>query len=160
MLYTPKKVLKIIVAGNGGIGKTTLMKSFCYDRYAEDEKLKDDLLEGMNLFNSRAGRRKLAKGDITYIFPPYVAFFYRILSDEKSRIYVERFTSPLEEGSFTFDLFDNEGFYLQRVKTSLFPAIIRDGLFYVIEQNPETGIESINRYRITNWAQIKEKAKL
>ena len=119
---------------------------------AEDEKLKDDLLEGMNLFYSRAGRRKLAKGDITYIFPPYVAFFYRIFSDEKGRIYVERFTSPLEEGSFTCDLFDNEGFYLQRVKTPLFPAIIREGLFYVIEQNPETGIEIINRYRIANWA--------
>jgi len=32
-------VLKIIVAGNGGIGKTTLMKSFCYNEYAEDQKL-------------------------------------------------------------------------------------------------------------------------
>ncbi len=39
MYSGPKKVLKIIVAGNGGIGKTTLMKSFCYKEYAEDEKL-------------------------------------------------------------------------------------------------------------------------
>ncbi len=127
---------------------------------AEDEKLKDDLLEGMNLLNSRYGRRKLAKGDISYIFPSYVAFFYRICGDDKGRIYVERFTSPLEEGGFTCDLFDNEGFYLYRIKTPLFPAIIRDGFFYIIEQNPETGIEIINRYRITNWKQIKEKADL
>ena len=39
MYSTPKKVLKIIVAGNGGIGKTTLMKSFCYREYAEDQRL-------------------------------------------------------------------------------------------------------------------------
>lgn len=127
---------------------------------AEDEKLKDDLLEGMNLFYSRSGRRKLAKGDISYIFPPYVAFFYRICGDDKGRIYVERFTSPLEEGSFTCDLFDSEGFYLYRIKTPLFPAIIRDGFFYVIEENPETGIVKVIRYRITNWEQIKERAKL
>lgn len=34
-----KKVLKIIVAGNGGIGKTTLLKLFCYNQYCEDERL-------------------------------------------------------------------------------------------------------------------------
>ena len=127
---------------------------------AEDEKLKDDLLGGMNLFYSRAGRRKIAKGDIFYDFPPYVAFFHRIFSDDKDRIYVERFNSPLKEGDFTCDLFNNEGFYLYRVKTPLFPAIIRDGFFYVIEQNSETGIDKVDRYRINNWEQIKERANL
>ena len=34
-----KKVLKIIVAGNGGIGKTTLLKLFCYNQYSDDERL-------------------------------------------------------------------------------------------------------------------------
>ncbi len=34
-----KKVLKLIIAGDGGIGKTTLMKSFCYDQFIEDQKI-------------------------------------------------------------------------------------------------------------------------
>ncbi len=35
-----KKVWKVICAGNGGIGKTTLLKAFCYNsQYADDERL-------------------------------------------------------------------------------------------------------------------------
>ncbi len=33
--YT-KKVSKIIIAGNGGIGKTTLLKAFCYNQYSQN----------------------------------------------------------------------------------------------------------------------------
>jgi small GTP-binding protein len=39
MLASAKKVLKIVLAGNGGIGNTTLAKKFCYNEYAEDEGL-------------------------------------------------------------------------------------------------------------------------
>ena len=39
MNLNSKRVIKIIVAGNGGIGKTSLMKTFCYKKYSEDEKL-------------------------------------------------------------------------------------------------------------------------
>ncbi len=36
---TKKKVFKIIVAGDGGIGKTTLLKRFCYHEYCDEQKL-------------------------------------------------------------------------------------------------------------------------
>ena len=34
-----KKVLKIVIAGDGGIGKTTYLKSFCYNQYGDDQTL-------------------------------------------------------------------------------------------------------------------------
>lgn len=39
MFASGKKVLKIVVAGNGGIGKTTLLRKFCYHEYSDDERL-------------------------------------------------------------------------------------------------------------------------
>ena len=34
-----EKTFKIVIAGNGGIGKTTLLKRFCYNQYSEEQKL-------------------------------------------------------------------------------------------------------------------------
>ena len=34
-----KRVSKIVVAGDGGIGKTTLLKKFCYNQYSAKERL-------------------------------------------------------------------------------------------------------------------------
>jgi small GTP-binding protein len=34
-----KKVLKIVIAGDGGIGKTTYLKYFCYNNYSDDQTL-------------------------------------------------------------------------------------------------------------------------
>jgi len=34
-----KKTSKIVVSGNGGIGKTTLVKTFCYNQYFDNQKL-------------------------------------------------------------------------------------------------------------------------
>jgi Ras-related protein Rab-18 len=33
-----KRIRKIVIAGNDGIGKTTLMRLFCYNYYCEEEK--------------------------------------------------------------------------------------------------------------------------
>ena len=34
-----KKLLKVIIAGEGGIGKTTLLNKFCHNQYVEDQSL-------------------------------------------------------------------------------------------------------------------------
>ena len=40
-------MLKIIVAGNGGIGKTTMLRKFCYD---DDYRLDERLTVGSEVF--------------------------------------------------------------------------------------------------------------
>ena len=34
-----KKISKIIISGNGGVGKTTLMRFFCYNKCCDDQRL-------------------------------------------------------------------------------------------------------------------------
>jgi len=90
-------------------------------------------------------------------FPPHRPFFMRILCDDRERIYVMRFKSILDERKgYDFDIFSKEGYYLYKTFIPYFPHIIKNGFLYTRITSEETGEESIKRYKIKNWQNIKE----
>jgi len=95
--------------------------------------------------------------DVSLKFPDYMAYFYSMITDDKSRIYVRK--NPVSRESDTnheYDVFNKEGLYLYRINADHYPGVIKDGYIYTRIVNEETGLEQIKRYRIKNWDKIKE----
>lgn len=83
-------------------------------------------------------------------------FCSNLLSDEKGRIYVERFKPVTEKGtSFTYEIFNRKGEYLYRLSLDFKIDLIKNGYIYTVSTNEETGEIKIIRYKIENWNEIK-----
>jgi len=83
-------------------------------------------------------------------------FSSNLLSDEKGRIYVERFKPVTEKGGpFIYDIFNSKGEYLYRLSLDFKIELIKNGYIYTISINEETGEIKIIRYKIENWNEIK-----
>ncbi len=106
---------------------------------------------------------KISRGEIErgLFFPKNKPFFNQLLADDKERIYVKRLTSsaldkePPKE--YTFDIFSREGRCLHRAKMPFIPLLIRNGHLYQIKMDEEAGLTKILRYKIRNWAELKEE---
>ena len=86
------------------------------------------------------------------------AFFNKVLTDDKQRLYVQRVKSVFDEtDEFEFDIFNRDGYYLYRVELPFSPEIIKNGHIYDIYTNEDTGEVRIKRFKIVNWDQIKNK---
>jgi hypothetical protein len=95
--------------------------------------------------------------EISLKFPDYMPYFYSIITDDKSRIYVRK--NPISRESNTnheYDVFNKEGRYIYKIHLNHYPDVIKNGYIYTRIANEETGLEQIKRYRIKNWDQIKE----
>ena len=96
--------------------------------------------------------------EISLKFPDYKPYFYSIITDDISRIYVRK--NPVSRESNTnheFDVFNKEGMYLYKIHLNYYPDVIKNGYLYTIVVNEENGLEQIKRYRIKNWGKIKEE---
>jgi len=73
------------------------------------------------------------------------------------RIFLQKPKSVLhEEIDNYFDLFNQEGYYLYKIKIhEISPDIIKKGFAYTFKANPDTGYYKIERFRIKNWDKIK-----
>lgn len=90
-------------------------------------------------------------------FPPHRPFFNTILADDKGRIYVERVKSILDKSEgIQFDIFSRDGYYLYKTDLPFSPELIKDGFLYYIHSTEETGGIVLQRFKIHNWAEIKE----
>jgi hypothetical protein len=90
-------------------------------------------------------------------FPPHRPFFNTILADDKGRIYVERVKSILDKRKrIQFDIFSRDGYYLYKTDLPFSPELIKDGFLYHILSIEETGGIVLQRFKIHNWAEIKE----
>lgn len=89
-------------------------------------------------------------------FPETRPFCSNLLSDEKGRIYVERFKPVTEKGaSFTYDVFNTKGEYLYRFSLDFKINVINNGYIYTVSINEETGNIKIIRYKIEKWNEIQ-----
>lgn len=104
-------------------------------------------------------RLKLKKSDIKkrFEFLKNKPFFSWMLKDDIGRIYISEYRKqPFTGKSLFYDLFNNEGYYLYRVKMpSHIDMIIKNGNIYRVTHDPDTGYYKVKRYKIKNWEQIK-----
>lgn len=83
-------------------------------------------------------------------------FCSNLLSDEKGRIYVERFKPVTEKGGgFNYDIFNTRGEYLYKLSLPFKINLLKNGYIYTVSINEETGEIKIIRYQIENWNKIK-----
>ena len=114
----------------------------------------DLIMESLEKNNTPILRKDI---EDTLYFQKHRAFFDIILVDDKQRIYIQKIKSVLDDtGLFTFDIFNQEGYYLYRTQLPFVPEIIRDGYLYNIHTPEETEVTEIKRYRINNWMSLKD----
>ncbi len=79
-----------------------------------------------------------------------------ILSDEKGRIYVERFKPVPEKGRpYTYEIFNKNGEFLYTLTLNYKIDLIKNECIYTISTHEETGQIKIARYKVENWDKIK-----
>jgi len=89
-------------------------------------------------------------------FPKHYSFFFGFQTDDKSRIYVRKMKSPLDEYKGVYcDIFSKDGYFLYRAKLP-HSGVIKNECLYRTARDEETGYIKIKRYKIINWDQIME----
>jgi hypothetical protein len=109
-------------------------------------------------------RRKLKNSRIPGYMPPeYKPHFYMIWCDSRGRIYVQRnraHTTVRGKGSIDIsekevDIFNKDGYFLYKTTLPRNTRVIKDGFLYSYKADEEGGFESVLRYKIKNWDQIR-----
>ena len=115
--------------------------------------------ERIDRMNERGGVQ-WAVGDLKklYKFAKYKPFFTNIKTDDAGHIYLQKPKSVVKSEEDTyFNFFNKEGYYLYRVKIhEVNPRVIKNGCIYTFRTDPDTDYYKVERYRITNWDQIKD----
>jgi len=82
----------------------------------ERERVKDRIKEGIMMQGHYVP-------EISIKFPDYKAYFYSIITDDKSRIYVRKNPRSREPNTnHEYDVFDKEGIYLYRINLDHYPG--------------------------------------
>ncbi len=106
------------------------------------------------------GNIQWSAGDLKkmYKFAKYKPFFSSIKTDDTGHIFLQKPKSVVKSEEDTyFDFFNKEGYYLYRVKIrEVNPRVIKNGCIYTFRTDPDTDYYKVERYRITNWDQIKD----
>ena len=121
----------------------------------EITKNERDRIKNQEIWNIR--KRGYYVSELPIKFPNYKPYFYSIITDDKSRIYVRK--NPVSRESNTnheYDVFNKEGLYLYKANFNHYPDVIKNGCVYTRIANEETGEEQAKRFRIKNWSRLKE----
>jgi hypothetical protein len=92
-------------------------------------------------------------------------YFFAILGDSSGRIYAQRNfaynKNPVQDDvPKSVDVFGDDGTFIYRTSLPPNTRVIRDGYLYSFSVDWEGGLESVHRYRIKNWGQIKTKSDI
>ncbi len=125
----------------------------------ERNKIIDVLMDNIK---SRPSARQEARAELEkrVLISKFRPFFDEIRMDENGNIYAEKLTSYLsEDKSYEFDLFNEMGHYLYRLKVPAGAAnlkIIKWGYVFCSPYSEDIGYFQVKRYKIKNWDQIKK----
>jgi hypothetical protein len=90
------------------------------------------------------------------VFPDHRPFFANIMNDDAGRLYVVKATSILDKDApRPIDVFSKDGIFLYRMTWNFVPAAIKNGFFYEVHTDKETGEITIVRHKIKNWDAVK-----
>jgi hypothetical protein len=94
--------------------------------------------------------------EISIEFPTQMPFYYSIITDDQTRIYVRTNPSDRQPNlNHEYDLFNKDGFYLYKMRSNIYPDVIKSGHLYSRIEAADSRMEQIKRYKIKNWNQIK-----
>jgi len=91
-------------------------------------------------------------------------YFFMIMCDSRGRIYVQKNLprqmfagkGAVDISGKEVDVFSKDGYFLYETWLPANTFVIKEGFLYAYEMNEETGLESIKRFKINNWEQMKE----
>jgi len=83
------------------------------------------------------------------IIPKYHGAFRAFACDEKNRLYVGTFEKTEDGKGYFYDVFDEEGKYINKLPLTIRPRIWKKGKLYALEENEE-GYQLVKRYKV-NW---------
>jgi len=122
----------------------------------EDEYVKKQLERR----RARGGSIQWSEGDLRklYKFAKYKPFYTNIFMDDEGHLFLPKPKSVLDpEKDTSFDLFNQEGYYLHKIKIhEIRLEVIKKGFIYTYRTDPDSGYYKVERYRIKNWDQVKD----
>jgi len=93
--------------------------------------------------------------------PEQKPYFYALLADSESRIYVRRVSiegirgrGPVDLRPVAVDVFSKDGYYLFNTTLPPNTGQIRDGMIYCYTLNEGSGEERVKRLKIKNWPEL------
>lgn len=93
--------------------------------------------------------------------PEQKPYFYALLADSESRIYVRRVSiegirgrGPVDLRPVDVDVFSKDGYYLFNTTLPPNTGQIRDGMIYCYTLNEGSGEERVKRLKIKNWPDL------
>ncbi len=110
----------------------------------------------VDLTRSDIAKRGMTVPEMSIEFPAHAPYFYSIITDDQSRIYVRTNLAPLEPNTdHEYDVFNKEGLYLYKIRSSYYPNVIKNSCLYTRSVSEDSGMEQVRRYKIKNWNQIR-----
>jgi hypothetical protein len=93
--------------------------------------------------------------------PELKPHFFALLADSQGRIYVQRNFTHTGKSNVSdaipkeVDIFSRDGYFLYTAALPPSTTVIRDGTLYSYLVDEDKGLETVKRYKIRNWSQIK-----
>jgi len=159
VVYGNSSEYKLYVINTSGEMMFRIRKEEPAEAISRDEKneIVDNYIETNPEIEQKFSRSKIMEA---YDFPEHKPFFIGIINDDKNNIYLLKDDS---EDYVDFDMFNRQGYFLNKIRIPLrisrpyhLRSKLKDGNFYTLKSNPETGNLRIIRYKIKNWDQLRE----
>ena len=150
-IYGYSKEYELIAVDKTGETLFMIRKDETPKEITKNEK---DRIKNQEIWNIR--KRGYLVSELPIKFPDYMPYFYSIITDDISRIYIRKNRVSRESNTIhEYDVFNKEGQYIYKIHLNHYPDVIKNGCVYTRIANEETGEEQVKRFLIKNWRLMK-----